>query len=120
MFPVLSVCVRTSRCRPAKLFAVRLPNEGLEQVRGSPSLNFARCYKVERSKPVSSRGGIRRIALSGVQNVERSAVRMSKSFKSDPAMNAETDERREVVRSTAGENVTSDVQDDYLMRDRTA
>ena len=99
------------------MFAVKLPNEGLEQVRGSSSLNLARCYKVERNEPVHSRGENRRFAVSGgLQDVERSLVRMSKCFKSDPAMNPEIDERHTVLRSASRENVTFDVQDDHLMR----
>ena len=117
MFPILSVCMRTSRCRPENVIAVELPNEGLEQVPGSPSLNLARCYKAERNELVHSRGEDRRSAVSGgLQNVERSSIRMSKSFKSDPALNSEMDERRAVFRSTCGENVTFVVQDDHLMR----
>ena len=47
-------------------------------------------------------------------------VRKSKSLKSDSAKNSEDDERHRVFRSGSGINVTSDVQDDYPMRDAIA
>lgn len=45
---------------------------------------------------------------------------MSKSFKSDPAINPEIDEQRTVFRSASGNNFTSDVQAGYSMCDAIA
>lgn len=52
--------------------------------------------------------------------MERSLVSVSKSFKSDLAINSEFDERRTIFSGVSGNNLTSDVQDEYLMRDAAA